>query len=54
MSDLREAVFKEKKEELKEEADEDEEEETVSKGEPSGAMSPEKPTQYCVEDTPVC
>jgi hypothetical protein len=53
MSDLREAVIKEKQEELKEEADEDEEEETASKGAPSGEMSPEKPTQYCVEDTPV-
>jgi hypothetical protein len=53
MSDLREAMIKEKQEELKEEADEEEEEETASKGAPSGAMSPEKPTQYCVEDTPV-
>jgi len=51
MSDLREAVIKEEKQEIKEEAEDEEEEE--AKEAPSGTMSPEKPTQYCVEDTPV-
>ncbi|XP_059490549.1 adenomatous polyposis coli protein-like isoform X3 [Neocloeon triangulifer] len=53
ISDLREAIRKEeKKEEIKKEVVEVDE--TDSLPAPSGTMSPEKPTQYCVEDTPVC